>query len=279
VTVAARAVGFKPSIARVLLTAGTLTQDFKLAENPLQLGEIVVTGAGTVSEVEKLGTGRSTVDSTAIQRSNEYNVVNALAAKAPNVNVTSQSGEPGSSRTSRFAARHHHGLRRSAADRRDGVPVDNSIQFNNPLSVAANASALPSNRALDINPTTSRVEILGRRPARSTAARGAGRHPDQHAPGPGGSRPLPLRSSIGSTSTGGCGVQTKYGLGTGGLRRRAPGGEINCRVGFAGRELGSALASGTPIDHSAEMFQDGCRRQHAHRPGGTDRHVLPVRRL
>src|SRR5262245_57055801 len=97
VTVAARAVGYKPSIARVTITAGTLTQDFKLAENPLQLGEIVVTGAGTVSEVEKLGTGRSTVDSTAIQRSNEYNVVNALAAKAPNVNVTSASGEPGAS--------------------------------------------------------------------------------------------------------------------------------------------------------------------------------------
>ena len=53
------------------------------ADNPLQLGEIVVTGAGTVSEVEKLGTGRSSVDSLSIVRSAEPNVVAALAAKAP----------------------------------------------------------------------------------------------------------------------------------------------------------------------------------------------------
>jgi hypothetical protein len=89
VTVTARAVGFKPSSAQLTLSAGAATQDFSLAENPLRLGEIVVTGAGTVSEVEKLGTGRSYVDSTAVVRSNEPNVINALAAKAPNVNVTS----------------------------------------------------------------------------------------------------------------------------------------------------------------------------------------------
>src|SRR5882724_12057844 len=70
VTVVARAVGFKPVTARLSLR-GAVRQDFTLPENPLQLGEIVVTGAGTVSEVEKLGTGRSYVDATAIARSNE----------------------------------------------------------------------------------------------------------------------------------------------------------------------------------------------------------------
>jgi TonB-dependent receptor-like protein len=112
-----------------------------------------VTGAGTVSEVEKLGTGRSTVDSTTIVRSNEDNVVNALAAKAPNVSVTSSSGEPGAPAQIQIRG----ATTITASDGQplivvDGVPVDNSIQFNNPLSTAANASALPSNRAIDINP-------------------------------------------------------------------------------------------------------------------------------
>jgi hypothetical protein len=45
VTVTARAVGFKPATARVTL-AGSATQNFSLAENPLRLGEIVGTAAG-----------------------------------------------------------------------------------------------------------------------------------------------------------------------------------------------------------------------------------------
>ena len=80
ITVTARLVGYKARSAQVDLSAGSATQDFTLADNPLQLGEIVVTGAGTVSEVEKLGTGRSAVDSLSIVRSSETNVVNALAA-------------------------------------------------------------------------------------------------------------------------------------------------------------------------------------------------------
>src|SRR4029077_17214948 len=93
----ARAVGFKPATAQVALRAGTVRQNFTLPENPLRLGEIVVAGPGTVSGVEKLGTGRSYVGSTAIPRSNEPNLVNALAAKAPNVSVYSSSGDPGAS--------------------------------------------------------------------------------------------------------------------------------------------------------------------------------------
>ena len=97
VTVTARLVGYKARSAQVDLSSGSAAQDFSLADNPLQLGELVVTGAGTVSEVEKLGTGRSAIDSLSIVRSAEPNVVNALAAKAPNVTITSSSGDPGAS--------------------------------------------------------------------------------------------------------------------------------------------------------------------------------------
>src|SRR3989449_1515678 len=96
VTVAARRLGYKSQSAQITLTPGGVTHDFTLAANPLQLGEVVVTGAGTASAVEKLGSVRNNVDPQLIQRSNEDNLVNALAAKAPNVLAVSRSREPGS---------------------------------------------------------------------------------------------------------------------------------------------------------------------------------------
>ena len=162
VTVTARLVGYKARSAQVNLSTGSAVQDFTLQDNPLQLGELVVTGAGTVSEVEKLGTGRSSVDSQAIVRSNESNIVNALAAKAPNVEVTSSSGDPGASSFIQI-----RGLTTiTAQDGQplfvvDGVPVDNTISYNNIASGALNSSAAPPNRAIDINPDDiENVEIL-----------------------------------------------------------------------------------------------------------------------
>ena len=92
----ARLIGYKSEAVPVTLTAGgTVTHDFVLASNPLKLGEIVITGTGTSSSVEKLGNVRNHVDSTAITNSNESNIVESLAGKAPNVEVTESSGEPG----------------------------------------------------------------------------------------------------------------------------------------------------------------------------------------
>lgn len=264
VTVTARAVGFKPATARVTL-AGSATQNFRLAENPLRLGEIVVTGAGTVSEVEKLGTGRSAVDSVAIVRSNEPNIVNALAAKAPNVNVTSSSGDPGASSfiqirgTTTITAQDGQPLIVV-----DGVPVDNSINYNNPLSSALNASAAPANRALDINPDDiANVEILKGAASGaiygSRAGQGVILISTKHGqPGP---TRYSLRSSIGlNQHTQLPEFQAKYGLGTGGVAPTCvTGGALNCAVPFASAgSWGPLLAPGTQVfDHSAEMFQDG----------------------
>src|SRR2546425_1783432 len=53
VTIVARRLGYKSQSAQVTLSAGGVTHDFVLAANPLQLGEVVVTGAGTATETEK----------------------------------------------------------------------------------------------------------------------------------------------------------------------------------------------------------------------------------
>jgi len=264
VTVTARAVGYKPSVAQVTLR-GAVQQNFSLAENPLRLGEIVVTGAGTVSEVEKLGTGRSYVDSTAIVRSNESNLVNALAAKAPNVSVTSSAGDPGASSFIQIRGT----TTITASDGQplivvDGVPVDNSINYNNPTNSALNASAAPPNRAIDINPDDiSNIEILKGAASGaiygSRAGQGVILITTKHGqPGP---TRYSFRSSISMDQhTQLPQFQDKYGLGTGGQPPACvPGGELNCRVGFAeAGSWGPLLAPGTPtFNHADEMFQHG----------------------
>src|SRR6185369_12083662 len=157
-TLEARRLGFKPVQFQVTLTPGTaITHDFVLASNPLQLGEVVVTGAGTATQAERIGTVRTPVDSTAIQRANETNVVNALAAKAPGVTVTSQSGSPGSSASIRI-----RGLNTIQGTGQplfvvDGSPIDNqTISTSGPTG----STDVP-NRAADINPADiASIEIL-----------------------------------------------------------------------------------------------------------------------
>jgi len=271
VTVTVRLVGYKPRAAQVDLTRGSVVQDFSLADNPLQLGELVVTGAGTVSEVEKLGTGRSSVDSLSIVRSAEPNVVNALAAKAPNVTITSSSGDPGASSTIliRGQTTISAGSGISGADAQpliivDGVPVDNSISYGNPGVGAINSSAAPSNRAADINPDDiENVEILKGAASGAIYGSRAGQGviiitTKKGRPGP---TKYSLRSSASFDRVARLPeMQTKYGLGSGGASPAClSGGTPNCFVAFPQAvSWGPLLAPGTPtFDHAGEMFQTG----------------------
>ncbi|HET9012547.1 MAG TPA: TonB-dependent receptor plug domain-containing protein, partial [Gemmatimonadaceae bacterium] len=175
VALTARRVGYKPRTVRLTLVPGATTQDFALETNPLQLGEVVITGAGTATEVEKLGSVRNAVAADLIVRANEANVVQALAAKAPGVDVTSSSGDPGASSTIKI-----RGLRTINGSAEplfviDGLPVDNSSQSTtnlNPIDAGGTGQAgqvnggeiegtSQPNRLSDINPDDiESVEIL-----------------------------------------------------------------------------------------------------------------------
>src|SRR4051794_25070971 len=47
VTLSVRLIGYRAKSTQITVNAGAQTQDFVLASNPLQLGEVVITGAGT----------------------------------------------------------------------------------------------------------------------------------------------------------------------------------------------------------------------------------------
>jgi TonB-linked SusC/RagA family outer membrane protein len=158
VTLDARLVGFRRDTAQITLAAGaTVTRDFTLAANPLRLTEVVVTGSGTSTTREKLGTSVSTVASEQIARATEANVVNALAAKATGVEVTSSAGDPGAG--SGILIRGYKTIEGNGQPLFvvDGVPIDNSTI----VSEFSDAEVSYSNRALDVNPNDiESVEIL-----------------------------------------------------------------------------------------------------------------------
>jgi len=176
ITLTARRVGYKPKSTRVTINAGHITQDFLLEANPLQLGEMVITGAGTATEVEKLGNVRNNVSPELIVKANESNIVQALAGKAPNVQVAQSSGDPGAG--SKITIR---GLRTLNGDVEplfvvDGVPVNNttfSTTNFNPIDAGSTTGVggqdvggelegtSAPNRMMDLNPADiENVEIL-----------------------------------------------------------------------------------------------------------------------
>jgi TonB-linked SusC/RagA family outer membrane protein len=153
----AKLIGYKAKSVTITL-AGTITQDFVLESNPLQLGVVIVTGAGTTSAREKIGTVINSVDSTAISRSNEsQNIVSALSAQAPNVTVNTQGGDPGSSAYILIrGAKSLQGTNQPLFVV-DGTPIDNTTES----TMGGDASTVTQNRAADINPNdVESVQIL-----------------------------------------------------------------------------------------------------------------------
>ena len=260
VTVTARRLGYKAQSAEITLTSGRVTHDFVLAANPLQLGEVVVTGAGTVSAAEKLGSVRNNVDSSLIQRSNEMNIVAALAGKAPNVEVQSQAGDPGASAVIRIrGARTLNGTGQPLIVV-DGVPIDNST---NATAADINdgrylGSTVSPNRASDVNPNDiASIEIL--KGAASGAIYGARAGQGVILITTKSGQPGPTKYSLRSSFsvdhvTHGVPLQTKYGQGTGGVAATCPA--VGCRL--TSGSWGAQLAPGTPVyDHFQDLFQTG----------------------
>ena len=173
-TILARVIGYSASSFPVTLTPGSnLSQNFALIVNPLRLDEVVVTGAGTSTSRERLTTTINSVDSSALRRaSSPQNLVTALAAQAPNVEVRTASGEPGSSASIKIRGASSLAGTNQPLFVVDGQPVDNqtfstqsfatgsgTVGVNNTYNPGA--STVSPNRASDINPSDiESVQIL-----------------------------------------------------------------------------------------------------------------------
>ena len=268
----ARAVGYRASTQPITLSGMTLTQDFTLVTNPLRLGEVIVTGAGTTSSVEKLGNVVNSVEAEQIARSNEQNIVNALAGKAPNVTVVSQSGDPGASASIRIRGSKTITGTGQPLFIVDGVPVDNTTQ-----STAGMNGTVSPNRASDINPEDiESVEIL--KGAASGAIYGARAGQGvilittKH--GKAGATHYTLRSTAtGDNATTDYPLQTRYGQGVNWTSSACA--TPNCFVAStnSASSFGPEIPDGQPrYQHAKELFETGTQLDNSlSMSGGTDR--------
>jgi len=282
VTLVSRRLGYKSQSAQVTLSAGGVTHDFVLAANPLQLGEVVVTGAGTTSEAGKLGNVRNNVGADLIERAGETNMVQALAGKAPNVTVVQQSGDPGAGSFINI-----RGISTLLGSNQplfvvDGVPVDNSTfstsNFNTVddgggtlAQFGQTEGTVATNRAADINPNDiESVEIL-KGPAASAiygARAAAGVILITTKAGRSGPTHFTFRSSssfddINHTYP----LQTSWGLGTQGVHADTGLGK-QCDTpgaGICARSWGPQIPAagtpgntiGAPFDHANDIYRVG----------------------
>ena len=253
----ARLIGFRAGSATITVTAGaTVQQNFQLASDPLRLDVVVVTGAGTQERRERLATATATVDSSTISRSNEQNVIQALAGKVPNVLTNQGSGDAGASTAIQIRGPKTFGTSQPVIIL-DGVPISNATRGQAVLS-----GAPATNRAADINPDDiEAVDVL--KGAASTSIYGAsagsaGALEYRTKRGHAGPTTYNLRSTITfDDPVRTVPVQRKYGVGSLGVSSSC-GTAVNCLINSNFFSWGPAIPDSVPTyDHGAEMFETG----------------------
>ena len=266
-----RSIGYRPISQPVTLTSGaTITRDFTLVVNPLRLGEVVVTGAGTETTRERLGSVINSVDSSLLRRSAEpQNVVSALSGKAPNVNIRTQSGEPGASASIKIRGATSVFGTNQPLFVVDGQPIDNTTisTQQGPADFPGTGGTVTSNRAADINPNDiESVDIL--KGAAAAAIYGARAANGVVLITTKKGRPGATRYSLQSTTNFDKIVETMplqrtYQQGT--SSSTAAGGYVNggctaidCTVpGSRIASWGAALSGVPTYDHSEEIYDTG----------------------
>jgi len=264
VIITASRVGLASESRTITLTPGaSLTQNFQLGRDALQLEALVATGAGTETRAERLGTARATVSQDVLQRANEPNVITALAQKAPNVITTQASGEPGAGTSIRIRGTSTLVGTGEPTIIVDGIPVNNAARStNNPQTGGTLGGVVSTNRAYDINPDDiESIEILKGPAATSILGASAGAGGAiliTTRKGRSGETRYSLRSTMQFDEVANnVPLQRRFGSGTGGvatacLASPTPGCTHNNPT------WGPALAAGTPTyDHSSELFEGG----------------------
>lgn len=260
VVLAASMIGHTTVEVPITLRPGAeITQNFELREDPLLLDQIVVTGAGTVQQREKLGNTINTVRGEQITRAADPNVIQALAGKAPNVEISAQSGEPGASSFIRIRGPKTIQGTAQPLIVVDGVPLDNTTITTGPTGgLEFLGGTVATNRAADINPADiESIEILkGSAAAAIYGARAAaGVVLITTKSGQPGATQYSLRSSVSIDEVNkGIPLQREFGQGSGGQSDvcGAPGCSLTSLT------WGPRLAGGTPtFDHFNEMFRTG----------------------
>ncbi|MFO7657962.1 MAG: SusC/RagA family TonB-linked outer membrane protein [Bacteroidales bacterium] len=159
------AVGMK---SQEIAIAGQSVINVTLESEAIGLDEVVVTALGITREKKALGYATSVVSSEEISGSGEYNIIEALAAKASGVQVIGSGGTPGASSKILIRGNSSFTGNNQPLIIIDGIPIDNTTDqtsagdnpYNKNLEGVNNA-----NRALDINPDDIQTVTILKGPA------------------------------------------------------------------------------------------------------------------
>jgi TonB-linked SusC/RagA family outer membrane protein len=252
---------------------GSASQNFTLEADPFQLEAVVVTGQGLRQERRKIGTVINSVGAEELMESHaEENVIAALAGKAPNVEVTSSTGDPGGGAYIRI-----RGSKSIEGGTQPLVIVDGVATINESNIIEDNIwGTAYQNRLADINPDDiESIEIL-------KGAAAAGIYGSRATNGvvlittKSGARnqtQVTVRSSTSADKvTQLPELQTSWsqGLVDPDLDPTDPNNNLSPTTSVS---WGPQLAPGTPVfDHAGEMFGTGVREDASLAvSGGTDR--------
>ncbi|TXB64951.1 SusC/RagA family TonB-linked outer membrane protein [Phaeodactylibacter luteus] len=147
-------VGYSPTEKEITLSAGqnTLSIDFNLAEDVLDMEEVVVVGSSVTTKRKQLGNSINVLKSDKLTVANPQGVTGALQGKLPGARITQNSGDPagGFSVQLRGAST----LLGSSEPLYviDGVIISNSTTNVTNINAEGGASVPGTNRLSDINP-------------------------------------------------------------------------------------------------------------------------------
>ena len=156
--ITARLIGFRSETKEATVEVNQITEiNFTLSTTAVQIGEVVVTGAGAAIEKMKLGNTVSTISSQSLKEIPAPSFSEVLSARIPGVSLLPTGGLTGEGAQIRIRGSSSLSQSNEPIVYIDGVRVDNGGGF---AGVSAGGGGTPS-RLDDLNPASiERVEIL-----------------------------------------------------------------------------------------------------------------------
>jgi len=164
VVLTASYIGYKSTSASVEVPAdGSVNQNFSLAIDPIGLKGVSVTALGFTANRDEQGSSSVSVAAADMTRSGESLMANSLAAKASNVIVHAQAGDPGASTSIRIRGANTISGASQPLIVIDGMPINNSTVYGggNNISGGRSSGTVQQSRINDLNANDiESVEVL-----------------------------------------------------------------------------------------------------------------------
>ena len=164
VVITASYIGYKSSSSSVdVPVGGSVNLSFSLAIDPIGLKGVSVTALGFTANRDEQGSSSVSVAAADMNRSGESLMANSLAAKASNVIVNAQAGDPGASTSIRIRGANTISGASQPLIVIDGMPVNNSTVYGggNNISGGRSAGTVQQSRINDLNANDiESVEVL-----------------------------------------------------------------------------------------------------------------------